>query len=331
MRFCTGCGTALQTSDRVCRNCGQVATEVHPLGTHLSVSHDSGVERPIQIAPSVEAVCPKCGGDLQRNMEFCTRCGASVHASAIGIPAGVQSLFRRINQEKTGLAAAAVVFGTGTLVSWIGWTPLSLPARIINSKVPQGDCTNLNPGTFAMYLCSAKVAALTLVGPAVVMVGLLLFQKPLTRAMKSVLGFVPDDARFLVAPTLATTLFAAVWSGAHFSGAEAQGLVSQATFPALVGLFTFLVSRYGPKVLSHPKLRRFFEARDRISAPMRFLIAAGTTLAFSLYVTYQDRVSQETLKEQLTVLVGVASAFLAMAPQSGNIGTIGEFLRRGDS
>jgi hypothetical protein len=54
---------------------------------------------------------------------------------------------------------------------------------------------------------------------------------------------------------------------------------------------------------------------------MRLRIAAAIVvpLALSLIITAETRVSNTAFKEQLVVLVGLVSGFLALSPRSGNV------------
>jgi len=204
------------------------------------------------------------------------------------------------------------------------WTPLGLPSEMLRSVIAQP--TNIcrggfevfaQAGTPKMYFCSAGVGLLTMAGPLLLIVAAFYFRKTLSALVRRYARLLPTEAQFLVAPLLATLLFAMSWSGSHFSTGNGMGIMPQTLFPAVIGLFTFAVGRWGPD--AQRRLAPFFDLRDRY--PMRLRIAAAIVvpIALSLIITAETRVSNTAFKEQLVVLVGLVSGFLALSPRSGNV------------
>ncbi|MBI4318814.1 MAG: zinc ribbon domain-containing protein [Chloroflexi bacterium] len=312
---CSKCGAENPSGNRFCGSCGAtLAPGGRPEGS----------------------TCASCGAALAEGVSHCGQCGAPVGSAAgpasssasVATPPAVQPgpgfvegtlapFLRSVNREPTGLAAAGVVFVVGALVSLLGWWPLGLPARTINAFVPQGNCVGVVPGSFAMYVCSMKVAALSVFGPVGLMVLLIVMRQTVTAWLKTLMPRLHTEARFLVGPVAATALFTMAWAGVHDAAPGRSGLLPQNVFPAVVGLFTFAVGRYGPAV--QRALGAFFDFRDRFPRWMRFVAAMLVPLALSLIITYQQRVSQETLKEQVIVLVALATSYLALAPRAGDL------------
>jgi hypothetical protein len=275
--------------------------------------------------------CPKCGGANAPGGAFCVHCGGSMAGAAV--PTGpvpppaaprtqesagdtVAGLLRSIHNERTGAAAAAVVFVVAAIVSAVGWVPLSLIPRLISSLVSPGTCTSLVPGSTAMYFCSAKVALLTLAGPIIVMAVILLLGKQLTAWLKQLTPKLPPETHFLIAPVLATVLFTIPWAGVHYATSFQTGILPQTIFPAVIGLFTYAVGRFGPSLQG--ALSGFFDFRDQFPMAARIAVAVLVPLVISFLITYQERVSDTALKEQFVVLISLATGYLALAPRSGD-------------
>lgn len=284
--------------------------------------------------------CAACGTDSLPGLRFCGSCGQplatpagspSASSGSAAAPAGggqaaapqpsfgeqVVSFLRSVQQEKTGAAAAGLVFVVAAIVSIVGWTPLGWPPGFIRALVPQTNCVGVPIQSAQMYLCSVKVAMLVLAGPLVVMVVMFLLRKQITAQVGRLAPRLPQEARFLVAPVLATAFFVMGWSGAHQQTAFQSGILPQNVFPAVIGLFTFAVVRFGPKVQG--ALVAYFDVRDRFPVWMRLGVAILVPMLISVIITNQDRVSQEAFKEQFVVLVGLATGYLAMAPRSGDL------------
>lgn len=236
--------------------------------------------------------------------------------AAQGFGATVASVLGPVHRERSGAAAAAVVFAVCLIVSVVGWTPLSLPPRLVGSIVPEGNCTGEVPQTRGMYLCSVKVASLTMAGPLLVIVGLVVVRRPITAWIKEQTPKLPEEARFLIAPVLATVMFGIAWAGVHYETADLSGILPQRFFPAVVGLFTFAVTRFGPAL--QQRLQGFFTVRDRFPAALRIVAALLIPVGVSLLITNQERVSDTALKEQFVVLISLCTGYLALTPRSGD-------------
>ncbi len=229
----------------------------------------------------------------------------------------IVSFSRTVNQEKTGLAAAGVVFFLCAIVAAVGWVPLGIPSRIIRMLTPQITCVGLRPGSFDMYVCSAKVGLLIMIGPLILMVAVFLLRGYIAKALEKVNPKLPPDTRFLVAPLIATLIFTLAWTGSHLNTFWQSGLLPHTVFPAVVGLFTFCVARYGPAI--QRALVDFFDFRDRYPVWLRFLVAILVPMLISLLITFQERVSEEAFKEQFVVIVALLLGYLAMAPRRGDL------------
>jgi len=235
-------------------------------------------------------------------------------------------LLRRIHAEPTGLAQAAAALVAGAVLSLLLWYPLGLPSEVVRNVIarPTAICrygdffaADRAAGSLGMYLCSAAVGLLTFAGPVALLVLAFVLRRRIGRLVASGARFVPAEARFLVAPLLATALFGLAWSGSHYTTAWNVGLLPQTFFPGVVGLFTFAVARWGPPLQA--RLARFFDLRDRFSLGLRVAAAFAVPIVLSLLLTRETRVSLTAVKEQTIVLVGLLSAFLALAPRRGDL------------
>ena len=229
----------------------------------------------------------------------------------------VLDLLARANADPTGLRGAIAVVLASAALSLLGWIPLSLPARLIDGLVPAGNCVGSEPGSAFMYLCSAKVAALKIVGPIAIIVLLIALRARVVPLILRATQRVPVEARFLVAPLIATGLFVVPWGDIHDATALDVGILPQTVFPAVVGLFTFAVTRWNDAM--QRVLRRLFDLRDRLSPRARYAAAIGVPLLVALVITAEERVSQTALKEQVVVIIGLLTGYLALAPRGGDI------------
>lgn len=239
-------------------------------------------------------------------------------------PAGPPELLSRVSADETGRLKALAILVIGAAGSFALWTPLGLPSELLRGLIAQP--TNIcrggfeafaDAGTPKMYFCSAGVGILTMAGPILLMVGAFVFRKTLTAFVRRFAAYLPREAQFMVAPLLATLLFAMSWSGSHFATGATMGIIPQRFFPAAIGLFTFAVQRWGGDV--QRRLTPFFDLRDRYPTRLRIAAAVVVPLVLSLLITSETRVSNTAFKEQLVVLVGLVSGFLALAPRSGDV------------
>lgn len=247
-----------------------------------------------------------------------------------GAVARARALLSRAEADPTGRLKALIVLAASSLTSLVLWYPLGLPSELMRGLIAQptvicsfGGGPNeffaaaAAAGTPRMLLCSSAVAALTMAGPVLLIAVAFVYRKALTRIVKAVTARLPAEISFLFAPLLATVLFAMAWSGSHYTTAWSFGLLPQTLFPGVVGLFTFAVARWGGA--AQTRLGAFFERRDRVPAKARLGLAALVPIAVSLVLMGEDRVSLPALKEQIVVIVGLASGFLALAPRSGDV------------
>ena len=270
--------------------------------------------------------CSHCGLSNASGVKFCVGCGKPVSAPGARNPqpptgGELTRLLRLIHKEPTGLAAGGVVLVFCVLIARIGWTPLSWLPRYFGRFVPESRCVGHTPGTFMMYVCSAKVAAFTVVGSVLFLLLIVVLRKPLKRLVKLFRSQGAGGADFLIAPLFATLVFTAAWAGVHYSLEQQVGLVSQRMFPVIIGVFTFVMQRYGS--LLQRALGPLFTLRDQFPTWIRYPVAFLIPVLFSLIVTFEDRVTEEALKEQQTVLLAMAAGFLVLAPhkpQKSNLG-----------
>lgn len=244
-------------------------------------------------------------------------------ATAIDRARGV---FRRLNEDPSGLGKAALVFVSGAVLSVVFWYPLGLPSELVRNVIaqPTAICRGgvfeamTQAGTPRMYVCSFGVAILTMLGPVILITLAFVYRKALTRLVTANATRLPEETRFLVAPLLATLIFTMAWSGSHYQTSWLIGLVlPQTMFPAVVGVFTYGVGRWGPAI--QRRLGPFFDVRDRFPMKVRIAAAIVGPIVFAFLLTAETRVSLTAQKEQIIVLFGLASGFLALAPRSGDV------------
>lgn len=263
----------------------------------------------IPVGPA-DAPCPQCRSPLPPGAGFCPECGTDLRAQAAGVGGGSIGALR---DEPTGLLALAIIFVAGAILSYILWVPAAQPARLINAPLPTMTCVNETPGTTGMHLCAARVAAVTMIGPAVLAVLVLLLRKQLARGVARVSPRVPQGTEQLLGPLLATAIFLIIWAGTHRSTGGQTGILPHKMFPALIGAYTFAVVRYGPAL--QERWHRFFSWRDSFPTWARVIVTIAIPTAISLVITNQERVSNTAMKEQVVVLVGLGLAYLLMAPR----------------
>ena len=140
---------------------------------------------------------------------------------------------------------------------------------------------------------------------------------------------IPDWLRCLLFPATCTIFFGISWSAMHLETSDAVGIVSQRSFPALVGLITFVFLRFGNLIpgLIQPILNK----RDVIPFPARALLTIAIPFFLSLVMNYQASVTNSAEKEQEIVLLSMVLAYLALVPnrlQAGRLQTIANSVRK---
>lgn len=215
-------------------------------------------------------------------------------------------------------ARAAAVLIVGALGSALLWRFLGAPARWLTALAPSPSyCAQYEIGTLEMYLCSARVAVLAVLGPVLLVVAGLLLRRPIGRLGRLAGGRVPPAARFLVAPLLATTLFAMAWSGLQPNTLAAMSWTNRA-FPGVVGAVSYLMIALRPVLTS--RFGGVLRARDRIPAPLRVAVALVIPIWYAFQATNADVVYDTTGTQQAVVLLSLVTAFLALVPRAAGTG-----------
>jgi len=205
------------------------------------------------------------------------------------------------------------------------WYPLGLPSEIVRNVVaqPTAICRGgfeafAEAGTPKMYLCSFGVALMTMLGPIVIIALAFAGRRALAGLVLRGAARLPSGTRFLVGPLVSTLIFVMAWSGSHYQTSWLIGLVlPQTMFPAVIGVFTYAVGQWGGAF--QRRLGPLFEVRDRFPMKVRIAAALLAPLVIAFLLTAETRVSLTAQKEQLIVLIGMASGFLALAPRSGDV------------
>jgi hypothetical protein len=254
--------------------------------------------------------CSACGHENVPGAQLCAGCG-----KALPQPGHFHAELALVREfERHGPLAAIFVFVVCALVAVIAWYPLDLPARVIRLILPSPSCFGEAPGSAGLFLCSTGVSFLEMVGPLAVMLAIFLARVPLRALLGRAIGRLPEELRFLVAPVFATMLFAISWAGFHSDATSEVGLLPQILFPGLVGLLTFLVTRYEHGLQG--LLRALLEARDRVLPRWaRILVVVGLTTLASWAFTHQDAYASTALKEQLVVIISLLVGWLALVPR----------------
>jgi hypothetical protein len=188
---------------------------------------------------------------------------------------------------------------------------------IIRMLTPTVTCTGMAPGSPGMYLCSAMVGLMVMIGPIILMAAIIFLRPFINKYVKIMAPMIPGGIRFLMAPIIATMIFELAWTGSHLNTSFQSGILPQLIFPAVVGVFAFVVERFGP--FFQRSLTSFFDFRDRYPGWLRLVVAILIPILISLVITLQERVSMEAFKEQFIVLVSLTVGYLAMAPRAGGL------------
>jgi hypothetical protein len=170
-----------------------------------------------------------------------------------------------------------------------------------------------------MYLCSSKVALLTLAGP--IGLGILvfgcfaIFRKWTAQSLAACARKIPSRFRYIVAPVIATFLFTIIWSGTHYGMALGFGLMPQILFPMVTGLFSWTVARYDSVLRHAGTVGSFLAWRDRVHVVLRTAVALLFSFLLSLSITFQGRVTHAASKEQMVVVVTLVTGYILLSPE----------------
>jgi hypothetical protein len=262
--------------------------------------------------------CSKCGKQNADRVKFCTACGTPLQNIA-NVAQKQPSSPPNINSSKklpvtTILIQIVIVFVICALIPFLLGTILGKPAVLLKGILPQWTCIGLVEGSPAMYLCSMKVGLMTMLPPILIMIVIFIFSKVLNKGANALNNKLPQNAQFVLPAVLATVIFTLAWAGYHAATWGDKGIVPHKIFPAFVGLFTYSVIQFGPAVQN--SMASFFRSRDKIPVFFRYLLVLAIPMAIALLITKQAYVSQEALKEQFVVLVGLVIAYLLVSPRA---------------
>ena len=259
--------------------------------------------------------CERCGVALDGpSRRVCRTCGvADLPLRPLSVD-GSSAAHREVDHNP--LIAVLAVLLSCAVVSWLSWVPFAASGAAFVALVPLPDCSNVEVGSLAMHFCFAKLGLLALSVPALVLILVLLFRNALATIVRRFVLALPGESRFLVTPILATLCFTLVWAAAHrLSGAQV-GILPQRAFPTLIGVFTFCVTRFGPRIENC--LHTVFAGRRRIPIMLRFVIALVVPTAVALAISGQERASQTAAKEQAIVLLSLAVGYFMLWPGRGS-------------
>ncbi|GGD24826.1 hypothetical protein [Sinisalibacter lacisalsi] len=267
---------------------------------------NAGASGPWAVRGGGKAPAPETGSTTSREPAP-TRLTTSANAPAFS------SLF-----DKESLTNIAIVFGVSLVISWLGWGLLMILPVSINALIPTGGCSGYAPKTFGMYVCSAFVGLSVVFGSIVLAMVMILLRKPITAVINKLNATVPQQHRSVMPAIVAAVFFAIVWSGSHYDTGYSVGIVSHRAFPAIVGVLVHLTIFYGPTVMQ--RFPAVFDARDRLSKPLRWVSLFLIPTGLSLLLTFQERVSNEAFKQQFVVIVGMLAAYVLLTPRPGAAG-----------
>lgn len=221
-----------------------------------------------------------------------------------------------VSQQST-VAMLAVVFVASLVLSWVGWDILGIVPQAINAVIPTGSCTSFAPASVGMYLCSALVGLRVVFGSLVLAVAMLILRKPITAIVNLINRAVPTQFRSVLPAVIAAGFFAVVWSGSHATTGSLWGILPHRGFAAAVGLFVQITMLWGPGFMT--RHATFFGIRDRLPKIFRWGLVIVVPMVVSLFITAEQRVSNEAFKQQFVVLVGMVAAYVLMTPKSGKL------------
>jgi hypothetical protein len=157
-----------------------------------------------------------------------------------------------------------------------------------------------------------KVGLVAILPSIVIIVIMFFLRKSLNNWMKSLSEKLPENARFIVPPIIATIVFSLAWSWYHIDTSGLTGIIPNRIFPAIVGLFTYSVIQFGPKIQN--SMASFFRARDKVPIFFRYVLVLAIPMGIALLITIEERVTAEALKEQFVVIIALIAAYLLVSP-----------------
>ncbi len=225
-------------------------------------------------------------------------------------------------QEQPGIVAGLLAFVGCAVFSCIAWYPLGGPVYAMALAFRGFGCGNVAPGSTTMFFCSAGVALLQLLPAAIALVLIFVFRKPLMRWVQGITPRLSPGIQFLVAPAVGTGLFTIVWAGVHYTLPIQVGLLPQIIFPAVVGLYTFIIVRYGDGL--RRSLDPFFESRDRFPRWLCFVGAIAIPMLLSVLITqpWRQIVTAGPQLEHFIVLVALIVVFLLLTPRANELAPV---------
>ncbi len=193
-----------------------------------------------------------------------------------------------MSSSRFAIVVVAVVTGVASAALW---EPLARPLLYLRGTLPAGAFV----GSLALSLI------------------LFVLRRPLQGAAVRLAR--TRRVGFLVPPLLASLMFTLSWAGSHAGRAEEVGLLPQLLFPAVTGVFAFVVARYGAAVQRRGS--PWFRARDRVRTRERLIVLIAATALASYEIPQLLDHPSRALQEQLVVLVGLVAGYLLLAPRIG--------------
>lgn len=228
---------------------------------------------------------------------------------------GSLGALQRLLHEPTGLGGAGIAAALCVILSLALWIPLAWPSGAIRGAIPAADCRGATGA--AATICAVRVAATPLLAPLLLAIVAFVFRRSLTAAVGAAKRRYPGTGSLLAA-ALATVVFVLSWAGSHAGRPMEFGILPQIVFPALTGLSTYAIGRWGPVL--HRGLRIYFDTRDRLSMKVRMLVVMAVPTAASIWLATGAGPSRAAMNEQVVVVIGIVIGFLVVAPRPGEGG-----------
>ena len=227
---------------------------------------------------------------------------------------GVAGFLEGLEKPGSGAMLAVAAIVATTVTSVVLWPVLRLPGDLINNALPEGNCVGETPQTWGMYLCSARVGLMRILGGVIALAVVLAFRRPLQAQLRRVL---PAGGSSLVGPVIGTALFSLVHAATHADTGDQSGFLPQRYFPAVVGLLLFAATRLGPRLAN--RFGNALTTRDRLPAAIRAAFAIGVPMVLAYVTMNEERVTDTARKEQLVVIATMFCGYLAFIPRDGYV------------